>query len=170
MSSVTGLAGSSHFGTHNASKSVLEAASEALAVELAKFNAQVLIIVLGYFPINFLRAVSQTSEKRSAVYTDPSQDYRAADRIAAVHIADKQCGDKDKAALRIYESVSIDPNCPVQTQRQKMQWARVQLEPDFVKWLWAKFDLMKENIELMKPISMSTERDLEQLEAFAKTL
>lgn len=173
VSSVAGLAGGPGFGAYNASKAALEQASEALATELVKFNIQVLIILPGFFPTNFLgaaAAASNSSEARPTIYTDPSQGYRGVENMAARHVAAKQVGDKDKAALRIYESVTTDPHGLVRAQRDQTPWVRIQLGPDSAKRLGVKFDQFKANVELMKPISLTTDMDEEQMEAFAKSI
>jgi NAD(P)-dependent dehydrogenase (short-subunit alcohol dehydrogenase family) len=170
VSSVAGIAGGPAFGAYNASKAALEAASEALAAETALYNIKVLIIVPGYFPTGFLSATATASnpaDTRPTVYTEPSQGYDVVRRIPVAHIKDRQLGDAEKAALRIYEAVATDPNGLVQAQLQKTPWVRIQVGSDSALRIDGKLALLKANIELMRPISEATDMDEEQVERFA---
>ncbi|KAJ7121352.1 NAD-P-binding protein [Mycena crocata] len=168
LSSVAALAGGAPFSMYNASKAALEAATEALSVELAPFNIRVLIIEPGYFPTNFLNTAGENgvrSERATGAYPDIA---KAPSQYAANHIASKQVGDLSKAAARLFEVVSGTGLAKNFVEGNRREFVRVLLGPDCGKRIRAKIQLLAENVEVTEGIWSSTDMDEEKFNAFSQ--
>ncbi|KAF7357843.1 NAD(P)-binding protein [Mycena venus] len=170
ISSIAAIAGGAPFAMYNASKAALEAATEALSVELAPFNIRVLIIVPGYFPTNFLAAAGVNGvrpERVTGAYPDSS---KLPAQFTARHLAAKQAGDINKAAARMFEVVSGTELAKDFVDGGRRDFVRVLLGPDCGTRTRAKLQLLSENVEATQPIWSSTEMDEEKFNQFANSI
>ncbi|KAJ6594467.1 NAD-P-binding protein [Mycena capillaripes] len=159
ISSVAAMAGGAPFSMYNASKAALEAATEALSVELAPFNIRALIIEPGYFPTNFLATADANGvrpERATGAYPDIS---KVPAQYAARHLDSKQVGDLSKAAARMFEVVSGTGLAKDFTESGRRDFVRVLLGPDCGTRIRAKVQLLSENVEATQPIWSSTDMD-----------
>ncbi|KAI0905328.1 putative short-chain dehydrogenase [Ustulina deusta] len=90
---------------YSASKAALEAASEALAHEVAPHNIRVLIVEFGNFRTNFVSALSDASgdaDKVSPHYDNPVGVVMR--KFLSIH--GKQMGDPERGVDRVFEAVT----------------------------------------------------------------
>ncbi|KAI0508445.1 putative short-chain dehydrogenase [Xylaria bambusicola] len=90
---------------YSASKAALEAASEALAHEVAPHNIRVLIVEFGNFRTNFVSALSDASgdaDKVSPHYDNPVGAVMR--KFLSIH--GKQMGDPERGVDRVFEAVT----------------------------------------------------------------
>ncbi|KAI0970945.1 putative short-chain dehydrogenase [Xylaria arbuscula] len=92
---------------YSASKAALEAASEALAHEVAPHNIRVLIVEFGNFRTNFVSALSDASgdaDKVSPHYDNPVGAVMR--KFLSIH--GKQMGDPERGVDRVFEAVTSE--------------------------------------------------------------
>lgn len=123
------------------------------------FGIRVIIVQPGYFPTNFFEAAIPPDT--NTVYTEPSQGYNVLRVIPKAHLESGQLGDKDKAAMRIFEAVSGTG----MMKNLETDWLRLPLGPDCGEIALQKLAVMKKNYEVFEPIWRSTDMDEAQVEA-----
>lgn len=134
------------------------AASEALSVEVAKYNIRVLIVAPGYFPTtNFISTASENlvrDDKRTGAYTDFQIDMSKLPRIG---------GDINKAAARIFEVVSGTGLGESFVREGKREWVRLPLGPDCGRRMRAKIQTLGENVDALEQVWSSTDMDADKI-------
>ncbi|KAL2825666.1 hypothetical protein BJY01DRAFT_154758 [Aspergillus pseudoustus] len=154
ISSVAGHDVPPSCGLYSASKFALEGLSDALALETAAFNINVLIVEPGAFRTNFL---SKSATKRP---TEPlSEPYRGGivdETLAKYNAADgRQRGDPRKAVERVFEVVTGTGEAG--GLRGKI--LRLPLGPDCVERLEGKIGRLQRDLELTRRVAMGTDFD-----------
>ncbi|KAI0275167.1 NAD-P-binding protein [Gloeopeniophorella convolvens] len=167
ISSIAGLAGMPSFGAYNGSKVALEAISEAVAAEVAPFGVRVHVVVPGYFPTSFIAAAKASRSgvedpaRATGAYTTREQGHGLVDLYHPVHVEQRQIGDVQKAALRMYELVNGSGLS--QGLAERREWVRVPLGPDAGNRLRSKLAAISANVDAYEPVWSSTDLDDSQL-------
>ncbi|KAL1750180.1 hypothetical protein FB107DRAFT_224330 [Schizophyllum commune] len=159
ISSIAGFAGGPPFAAYNASKAALDAFTEALATEVAKFGITAITVAPGYFPTNFLTTASLTEKLPDK--TEYPEYAGVTAKYAEVHRRDKQVGDASLAAARLFEIVNGTGSVT-----WKPEWRRLPLGPDSGKRTLAKLEQIRQNVEGLVPVWSSTDMASDQIEAF----
>jgi hypothetical protein len=124
------------------------ALSESLAAEVSEFNIRILIVEPGGFRTNFLGS-------NAASFVPLNEDYKGTvtDKIMN-HFGDadgKQIGDVEKGCQRMYEVVMGEGMA-----KGKKECLRLPLGEDCLKRAREKIDSLRETMDEMEGIAMST--------------
>lgn len=181
ISSIGSMNGIGGWGAYCASKAAIDAFTDSLHNELKLFGVRVLCVLPGYFSSSFFdehRAILEADlSGQSTIYTDPeTQGYNAVNRFPQYHVEQRQIGDPEKFAQRIFEVVtgtSLAENLAARyTADGKWEgsWElnRVLLGPDCGAILESRLDILKENLWAYKPIWKSTDVEEERLKDFSR--
>ncbi|PGG99841.1 hypothetical protein AJ79_08393 [Helicocarpus griseus UAMH5409] len=149
VSSIAGLDGRPSCSMYAGTKFALEGISEALARDLAPFNVRVLLVEPGAFRTGFASAILAPASGTCKAYQGTPlaqvQDYLR-------EINGKQPGDPIKAAARIIEVVT-----GTGMGAGKTELLRLPLGPDCMQRARSKVQALKENLDAMEEIAMSTD-------------
>lgn len=89
-----------------------------------------------------------------------------AELIEETHVQDRQAGDTQKCAARMWEVVhKTGLACEIQFDGTRSA-IRVQLGPDCAQRTTEKIAMMNENVNRMKPLWSSTDMDAKQVDAW----
>ncbi|KAL1747002.1 hypothetical protein HDZ31DRAFT_80820 [Schizophyllum fasciatum] len=159
ISSIAGFAGGPPFGAYNASKAALDAFTESLATEVAKFGITAITVSPGYFPTNFLATASLTDKLPED--TQYPEYAGATAQYTENHRRSRQVGDASLAAARLFEIVNGSG-----AVKWQPEWRRLPLGPDSGKRTLAKLEQIRQNVESLEPVWSSTDMTDEHIDAF----
>lgn len=103
FSSVAGQNTNPGIGAYGSTKAALEQMTEALSVELADFNIQVMIIEPGIFRTNFFGAIQTAEEGIPEHYVGTAAE-KAVNHMK--EMSGKQPGDPEKLVEKLYQMIS----------------------------------------------------------------
>ena len=153
------------WGAYVTAKAALIAFTDSLHGEMKPFGVQVLTIVPGYFPTEFIPTLDKKQRPQSKVYTDPSQGFGGAALIHETHWDAKEIGDKNKFAARVHEVVTRTGMAKnlVLKEDGKYDWTLVPLGSDCDSLIREKLEAMLENVKAMEPMWRSVNMDSEKM-------
>ncbi|KAL2834377.1 putative short chain oxidoreductase/dehydrogenase [Aspergillus cavernicola] len=151
LSSIAGFAAGPSGGAYSMSKFAVEALSESLSLELSPFNIRVLLVEPGAFRTKFLG-----SHKLPAAGLTKDYEGTPLANILAMFdsMAGKQPGDPVKAVQRIMEVIQSQG-----LGQGKEHLLRLPLGTDCFPRMLAKLDSVRQNLEEMREIALSTAVD-----------
>ncbi|OJJ29877.1 hypothetical protein ASPWEDRAFT_122309 [Aspergillus wentii DTO 134E9] len=148
ISSIAGFTAGPSSAAYSMSKFAVEALSESLSAELSPFNIRVLLVEPGAFRTNFIG-----SHRLPAA--GMTKDYEGTPLAAAMGIWDtyagKQPGDPVKAVERILDVIQLQG-----VGEGKGHLLRLPLGTDCFPRMVAKIDTVKQNLEEVREIALST--------------
>jgi NAD(P)-dependent dehydrogenase (short-subunit alcohol dehydrogenase family) len=145
ISSVGGFVGAPGWGIYQSSKFAVEGMSEALAAEVEPLGIKVTIVEPGYFRTDFLDSSSLRTE---AQVIDDYAPTSGNTRTAAVQRNHAQPGDPVKAG-HVIARLGGSADAPL----------RLQLGADCVERVEAKLQLVHDELETWRSVSLSTDHD-----------
>ncbi|KAL2832633.1 hypothetical protein BJY01DRAFT_100882 [Aspergillus pseudoustus] len=151
VSSIAGFAAAPSTAAYSMSKFAVEALSESLFAELKPFNIRVLLVEPGAFRTNFIG-----SHKFPAAGL--TKDYEGTPVAAAMgffdNFAGKQPGDPAKGVQRILDVIQLEG-----MGQSKGHLLRLPLGTDCFPRMMTKWDAVRQNLEEMKEVTLSTAVD-----------
>ncbi|RAK81896.1 putative short chain oxidoreductase/dehydrogenase [Aspergillus fijiensis CBS 313.89] len=151
ISSIAGFTAGPSSAAYAMTKFAVEALSEALSTELDPFNIRILLVEPGAFRTNFIGSHRTPAAGLNEGYKDTPL---AAAMGKWETFAGKQSGDPSKAVQRILDVIQL------QGQGQgKEHLLRLPLGTDCFPRMVEKLESVKQNLEEMKEIALSTDVD-----------
>ncbi|KAE8140307.1 hypothetical protein BDV38DRAFT_280303 [Aspergillus pseudotamarii] len=151
ISSIAGFRAGPSSAAYSMSKFAIEALSESLFVELGAFNIRVLLVEPGAFRTNFIGG-------HHIPAAGMNKDYEGTPLAAAMGMWDtlggKQPGDPIKAVQRILDVVQLQG-----MGAEKGHLLRLPLGTDCFPRMLEKLDSVKQNLDAMREIALSTAVD-----------
>jgi short-subunit dehydrogenase len=169
MSSVGSVIHGPAWSVYCATKSALDAFSDALAQELSLFGVRISIIMPGYFPTDiFFNNPSYNKDGAGAqvpaskIYTDPvTQGYNSMTLTPSQSEAAGVAGDVDKLAARVFEVVArTGLSQQVVEEHSSAEWIRIPAGTECGKGLIRKLQNDLDNVKAYEAIWRSTDKEI----------